>query len=249
MGHIALAAPVSHIWFLKGAPSRIGALLDIKSADLDKVIYFAGYIITKVVESEKTAAYKNLDSEYKAKLKEVQSKEEKDALKSSMLKAKGELDALVLYRVLSEIDYYGLSMKYGEIFEAETGAESIYNIFKNINLDEFKNKLEPLAETATAQDRVKIIARINLVKSMKRAGIRPEWMFLTVLPVIPPALRPMVALDGGRHATSDLNDLYRRVINRNNRLKRLVEIKAPEVICRNEKEFYRKPLTLCWTTL
>ena len=166
-----------------------------------------------------------------------------------MLKAKGELDALVLYRVLSEIDYYGLSMKYGEIFEAETGAESIYNIFKNINLDEFKNKLEPLAETATAQDRVKIIARINLVKSMKRAGIRPEWMFLTVLPVIPPALRPMVALDGGRHATSDLNDLYRRVINRNNRLKRLVEIKAPEVICRNEKGFYRKPLTLCWTTL
>ena len=240
MGHIALAAPVSHIWFLKGAPSRIGALLDIKSADLDKVIYFAGYIITKVVESEKTAAYKNLDSEYKAKLKEVQSKEEKDALKSSMLKAKGELDALVLYRVLSEIDYYGLSMKYGEIFEAETGAESIYNIFKNINLDEFKNKLEPLAETATAQDRVKIIARINLVKSMKRAGIRPEWMFLTVLPVIPPALRPMVALDGGRHATSDLNDLYRRVINRNNRLKRLVEIKAPEVICRNEKRILQE---------
>ena len=166
-----------------------------------------------------------------------------------MLKAKGELDTLVLYRVLSEIDYYGLSMKYGEIFEAETGAESIYNIFKNINLDEFKSKLAPLLETATAQDRAKIIARMNLLKSMKNAGIRPEWMFLTALPVIPPALRPMVALDGGRHATSDLNDLYRRVINRNNRLKRLVEIKAPEVICRNEKEFCRKRLTLCWTTL
>ena len=135
-----------------------------------------------------------------------------------MLKAKGELDTLVLYRVLSEIDYYGLSMKYGEIFEAETGAESIYNIFKNINLDEFKSKLAPLLETATAQDRAKIITRMNLLKSMKNAGIRPEWMFLTALPVIPPALRPMVALDGGRHATSDLNDLYRRVINRNNRL-------------------------------
>src|SRR3989338_5988051 len=160
-------------------------LLDIKSTDLDKVIYFAGYIITKIVESEKIVAYKNLDSEYKAKLKDVQTKEEKDALKTSMLKAKSELDSLVLYRVLTELDYYGLSMKYGEIFEAET---------------------------ATTQDRIKIIARINLIKSMKRAGIRPEWMFLTNLPVIPPSLRPMVALDGGRHATSDLNDLYRRVI-------------------------------------
>lgn len=240
MGHIALAAPVSHIWFLKGAPSRIGMLLDIKSTDLDKVIYFSGYIITKVVESEKMATYKKLDSEYKTKLKEVQSKEEKDVLKNSMLKAKSELDALVLYKVLSEIDYYGLSMKYGEIFEAETGAESIYNIFKNINLDEFRNKLKLLAETATAQDEVKINARINLVKSMKRAGVRPEWMFLTALPVIPPALRPMVALDGGRHATSDLNDLYRRVINRNNRLKKLVEIKAPEVICRNEKRILQE---------
>ena len=109
-----------------------------------------------MIESEKTAAYKNLDSEYKTKLKDVQTKEEKDVLKSSMLKAKGELDTLVLYRVLSEIDYYGLSMKYGEIFEAETGAESIYNIFKNINLDEFKNKTELLVETATAQDRPKL---------------------------------------------------------------------------------------------
>ena len=249
MGHIALAAPVSHVWFLKGAPSRIGMVLDIKSTDLDKVIYFAGYIVTKVIESEKSSAYKNLDSEYKAKLKDVQTKEEKDALKSSMLKAKSELDSIVLYRVLTEVDYYGLSMKYGEIFEAETGAESVYNIFRNINLDEFRSKLELLAETATTQDRIKIIARINLIKSMKRAGIRPEWMFLTALPVIPPSLRPMVALDGGRNATSDLNDLYRRVINRNNRLKKLVEIKAPEVICRNEKEFCKKRLTLCWITL
>ncbi|MEK7142475.1 MAG: DNA-directed RNA polymerase subunit beta', partial [Patescibacteria group bacterium] len=240
MGHIALAAPVSHVWFLKGAPSRIGMVLDIKSTDLDKVIYFAGYIVTKVIESEKSSAYKNLDSEYKAKLKDVQTKEEKDALKSSMLKAKSELDSIVLYRVLTEVDYYGLSMKYGEIFEAETGAESVYNIFRNINLDEFRSKLELLAETATTQDRIKIIARINLIKSMKRAGIRPEWMFLTALPVIPPSLRPMVALDGGRNATSDLNDLYRRVINRNNRLKKLVEIKAPEVICRNEKRILQE---------
>lgn len=240
MGHIELAAPVSHVWFLKGAPSRIGMILDVKSADLDKVIYFAGYIITKIVEPEKAAAYKNLDSEYKTKLKEVNSKEEKDALKNSMLKAKAELDSLVLHRVLTELDYYNLSMKYGEIFEADTGAESIYNIFKNINLDELEKKLEAESAEAGAQDKARVIARLNLAKSMKRSGIRPEWMFLTVLPVIPPALRPMVALEGGRHATSDLNDLYRRVINRNNRLKRLQEIKAPDVICRNEKRILQE---------
>ncbi|RJQ31541.1 DNA-directed RNA polymerase subunit beta' [Candidatus Parcubacteria bacterium] len=240
MGHIALAAPVSHIWFLKGAPSRIGMLLDIKSTDLDKVIYFAGYIITKVIDGEKAAAYKALDVEYKGKLKDVQTKEEKDALKSSMLKAKSELDSLVLYRVLTELEYYNLSMKYGEIFEAETGAEAIYNIFRSIDLDDFRKKLEPQLQAATGQDKLKYVARINLLKSMKSAAIRPEWMFLTTLPVIPPSLRPMVALDGGRHATSDLNDLYRRVINRNNRLKKLVEIKAPEVICRNEKRILQE---------
>lgn len=240
MGHIALAAPVSHIWFLKGAPSRIGMFLNIKSTDLDKVIYFAGYIITKVVENEKSAAYKSLDSEYKTKLKEVETKEEKDALKKSMLKAKSELDSIVLYRVLTEQDYYGLSMKYGEIFEAETGAESVYNILKNIDLGEFLKELEAVVETATGQDKTKAVSRMNLAKAMRKSGIRPEWMFLTVLPIIPPALRPMVALDGGRHATSDLNDLYRRVINRNNRLKKLVEIKAPEVICRNEKRILQE---------
>lgn len=240
MGHIALAAPVSHIWFLKGAPSRIGMMLDIKSTDLEKVIYFAGYIITKIVDEEKAAAYKNLESEYKNKLKEVADKDEKEKLKESMLKAKGEIDSLVLHRVLSEVEYYSLSMKYGEIFEASTGAESIYEIFKNVNLDEYKIKLEQQLENAGTQERARLVVRINLLKSLKKAGVRPEWMFLTVLPVIPPALRPMVALDAGRHATSDLNDLYRRVINRNNRLKRLVEIRAPEVICRNEKRILQE---------
>ena len=240
MGHIALAAPVSHIWFLKGLPSRIGMVLDIKSSDLEKVIYFAGYIIIKVLDKEKEEAYKNLDAEYKTKLKGVKTKEEKDALKASMSKAKGELDSIVLYKVLSEVDYYSLSMKYGDIFEADTGAESIYKIFKNINLEDFQKKLEVERENVSNPDKPKLVARINLIKSMRKSGIRPEWMFLTNLPVIPPALRPMVALEGGRHATSDLNDLYRRVINRNNRLKRLVEIKAPEVICRNEKRILQE---------
>lgn len=240
MGHISLAAPVSHVWFLKGLPSRIGLMLDIKTTDLDRVIYFAGYIVTKVIESEKNAAYKTLETEYKTKLKEVETKEEKDTLKTSMLKAKSELDAIVLYRILSEADYYTISMKYGEIFEAETGAEAIFNIFKNIDLEKFQAMLEARMGTIGSADKPRLIQRINLVKSMRKSGIRPEWMFLTVLPVIPPALRPMVALDGGRHATSDLNDLYRRVINRNNRLKKLVEIKAPEVICRNEKRILQE---------
>ena len=215
---------------------------------MDKVIYFAGYIITKVIESEKTYRHKNLDSEYKTKLKDVQTKEEKDVLKNSMLKAKGELDTLVLYRVLSEIDYYGLSMKYGEIFEAETGAESIYNIFKNINLDEFKNKTELLVETATAQDS-------KNYRPNQSCKVNEESGHSSGVDVLDRSSRHSAGfdtdggLDGGRHATSDLNDLYRRVINRNNRLKRLVEIKAPEVICRNEKGFYRKPLTRYWTTL
>lgn len=240
MGHIALAAPVSHVWFLKGAPSRIGMMLDIKSTDLERIIYFAGYIITKVANEMKVAAYKNLESDYKIKLKNASDKKEKENLKNSLAKARTELDSIALYRVLSEVDYYNLSMKYGEIFEAEMGAEAIYNIFKNINLENFQKQLEEQSKSATSQNKNRLISRTNLIKSMKRANVRPEWMFLTALPVIPPALRPMVALDGGRHATSDLNDLYRRVINRNNRLKKLLELKAPEVICRNEKRILQE---------
>ena len=240
MGHIVLAAPISHIWFLKGMPSRIGMMLDIKSADLERIIYFAGYIITKVMNEAKTTAHKNIESEYKTKMKSAPSNEDKENLKNSLAKARAELNSISLYQVLSEADYHDLSVKYGEIFEADMGAESIYNIFKNINLESFQKQLEGQLESATSQGKIRLISRINLVKSMLRAKIRPEWMFLTVLPVIPPALRPMVALDGGRHATSDLNDLYRRVINRNNRLKRLLELKAPEVICRNEKRILQE---------
>ncbi len=240
MGHISLAVPVSHIWFLRGIPSRIGLILDVPLASLERVIYFGGYIITKVNNEAKAANFKKLDSEYKAKLKNMGSAEEKDNLKNSFIKAKAELDSLALYKVLAPPEYYQLSMKYGEIFEVGIGAEAIYNIFKNINLEEIKKKLKEQAESAGPQEQAKLLARLNLVKSMQRAGIRPEWMFLTVIPVVPPALRPMVALDGGRHATSDLNDLYRRVINRNNRLKKLIEIKAPEVICRNEKRILQE---------
>lgn len=240
MGHISLAAPVSHIWFLRGIPSRIGMVLGLSLADLERVIYFSGYIITKINKETKAAVVKDLDSEYKAKLKAVAGAEEKENLKASFLGVKSELDSLSLYKVLTPPEYHHLSLKYGDVFEVGTGAEAVYNIFKNLNLEELRKNLESHIESAAVQDMARAINRLNIIKSMIKGGVRPEWMFLTVIPVIPPALRPIVALDGGRHATSDLNDLYRRVINRNNRLKKLIEIKAPEVICRNEKRILQE---------
>jgi DNA-directed RNA polymerase subunit beta' len=240
MGHLSLAVPVAHIWFLRGIPSRVGTLLGTPLAEIERVVYFNSYIITKVNENAKNTVIKNLESEYKSKSKNVDGKEGKDDLKSAMSKAKAEIGRISLYEVLSEADYYHMSMKYGEVFEAGIGAEAIYNIFKGMNLDEEIKAAENKIQNASAQEQIKLTNKMNIFKSMKRAGVRPEWMFLTVIPIIPPALRPMVALDGGRHATSDLNDLYRRVINRNNRLKKLVEIRAPEVICRNEKRILQE---------
>jgi len=240
MGHISLAAPVSHIWFLRGIPSQMGLILNITVQDLERVIYFAGYIVTKVNEEGKSVFFKNLDAEYKSKSKTAVSKEEKEELKALFVKAKSELDMIRLYKVLSQPDYYYLSRKYGEIFEVGAGAEAIHSIFKGIDLGELRKKIEEQIGANIASDQLKLVKRLNIVKSMQLSGIRPEWMFLTVIPVIPPALRPMVSLEGGRHATSDVNDLYRRVINRNNRLKKLIEIKAPEVICRNEKRILQE---------
>ncbi|MFA4890129.1 MAG: DNA-directed RNA polymerase subunit beta' [Candidatus Paceibacterota bacterium] len=240
MGHIALAVPVSHIWFLRGIPSRIGTLLGTPLTEIERVVYFNSYIITKVNESAKNAVIKNLESEYKSKSKNAEGKEGKDNLKDAMQKTKAEIGAISLYKVLGETEYYHMSMKYGEVFEAGIGAEAIHNIFKGMNLDEEIKAIENRIDDASAQEQIKLGNKLNIFKSMKRAGVRPEWMFLSVIPVIPPALRPMVALDGGRHATSDLNDLYRRVINRNNRLKKLIEIRAPEVICRNEKRILQE---------
>jgi len=240
MGHIALAAPVSHIWFLKGIPSRIGMILDIPVQKLERVIYFAGYIITNVNEQLRSEALKRIDSEYKAKLKTVSAPEEKEKLKELYSASKAELNAIKIYEVLTPTDYYNLSRKYGEVFSVGIGAEAIYNIFKNLDLEKLKDELEKQLENAPTQEQPRIVSRLNLIKSMINAGVRPEWMFLTVIPVIPPALRPMVSLEGERYATSDLNDLYRRVINRNNRLKKLIEINAPEVICRNEKRILQE---------
>ena len=240
MGHIELASPVAHIWFLRGVPSRMSMMLGISVADLEKVIYFAGYIVTKVFDDEKAKILKDLDVEYKSKVKVTNDEETKEKLKELLDAAKKELAEIQPGVVLSEAQYHHVVLRYSSVFEAGIGAEAIYNLFKNLDLPVFKEKLEKDIETANSIEKVKLKKRVSLVRSMIHAGVRPEWMFLTVIPVIPPALRPMVALDGGRHATSDLNDLYRRVINRNNRLKKLKDLGAPDVILRNEKRIMQE---------
>jgi DNA-directed RNA polymerase subunit beta' len=240
MGHIELASPVAHIWFVRGVPSRIGLVLGLSVAEVEKVIYFAGYIITKVNEEEKTRILRDLDGEYKQKIKLIKDETEREKLKLSFQETKRQIDSLARWKVIDEITYHRWSLKYGTVFEAGLGAEAIHTIFQNLDLAKLREELNTELGKAGSLERPKILKRFNLVKSLERSGVRPEWMFLKIIPVIPPALRPMVALDGGRHATSDVNDLYRRVINRNNRLKKLIELDAPEVILRNEKRILQE---------
>jgi DNA-directed RNA polymerase subunit beta' len=240
MGHIELVTPVAHIWFLRSTPSRMAQVIGIPGADLEKVIYFAGYIVTKVSEETKKKLLGELDSEYKAKYKALNSEQDREALKEKMNNAKAEIDGIVIGKVLDEMAYHKFSVKYGTLFEARIGAEAIYDIFRNLDMVALKKSLEEKFARVAQADRDRIAKRIALIANMLKADIRPEWMFMTRVPVIPPALRPMVALEGGRHATSDVNDLYRRVINRNNRLRKLIEIRAPEVILRNEKRILQE---------
>ena len=200
MGHIELAAPVAHIWYFKGIPSRIALMLDISPRNLEKIIYFASYIVT-------------------------------DKGTSGLEKC----------QVLNEKEYHEAEEKYGKkSFKAEMGAEAIRKLLEEIDLDKLVASIEKDIENASEQKKAKLIKRLDTVKAFKLSGNRPEWMVMNVIPVIPPDLRPMVQLDGGRFATSDLNDLYRRVINRNNRLKRLLELGAPEIIVRNEKRMLQE---------
>jgi DNA-directed RNA polymerase subunit beta' len=248
MGHIKLAAPVAHIWFLRGVPSRIGMVLNLSREEVERVIYFISYIITKVDEDRKKKILEEIEIEYKEKTKDQKEKiKDKKELKKVLEKLKEERERVrkeVLeikpLRVLSELEYRNLSLKYGECFEAGTGAETIRKLFEKLDLKEEIKKLEKEYERASPQNKKAILRRLRFFKEMEKSGVRPEWMFLTVLPVLPPDLRPMVQLDGGRYASSDLNDLYRRVINRNNRLKYLLEINAPEVIVRNEKRMLQE---------
>ena len=218
----------------------MSVLLNISVSDLEKVIYFAGYIITKVHEDEKETIVQNLEKEYKAKLKNAADDDTKEKLKDLFSSTKKEILEIYEGKVLNEISFHHYSLKYGTCFEANIGAEAIYSIFKNLDLNKLKVLTEKMIEKASIVEKEKLQKRLSLIRAMTYANIRPEWMFLTSIPVIPPVLRPMVALDGGRHATSDLNDLYRRVINRNNRLKKLKEINAPDVILRNEKRIIQE---------
>ena len=200
MGHIELAAPVSHIWYFKGIPSRIALMLDISPKLLENVLYFSQYIVTDP----------------------------------------GDCRDLAKYQCLTEGEYNDMREKYENDFEAGMGAEAIKKLLAEIDLDALSASLKEELETASGQKRVRLLKRLDVVESFRMSGNRPEWMILDVVPVIPPDIRPMVQLDGGRFATSDLNDLYRRVINRNNRLKKLLELNAPEIIIRNEKRMLQE---------
>src|SRR3989344_4611595 len=240
MGHIDLATPVAHIWFLRGIPSRIALLLGLSAAEVEKVVYFAGYIVTSVNEQERTRLLKELDQEFQTKTKSAANAEVKTELKDKAQKAKKEIESIREGAVLDEAAYHLFAVKYGAMFRAAIGAEALFNILRKIDLPTLIKRLKGEHENSGAADREKLRKRLALAESLHRADVRPEWMFIMRLPVVPPALRPMVALEGGRHASSDLNDLYRRVINRNNRLKRLQQINAPEVILRNEKRILQE---------
>jgi DNA-directed RNA polymerase subunit beta' len=240
MAHIKLAAPVSHIWFLRGVPSRMGLVLDRSSQQLEKVIYFSSYIVTKVDSIARDKILEAIEDEYKSKVKKEKTETAKTELKQAREKAKEEVLDIKELQILNELAYHNLSLKYGEIFEAGTGAEVVREIFSKIDLKITVEELVKESQTTPPALRKKVLRRLKLFQGMLRSGVRPEWMFMTVLPVLPPDLRPMVQLDGGRYASSDLNDLYRRVINRNNRLKYLLEIKAPSVIVRNEKRMLQE---------
>jgi DNA-directed RNA polymerase subunit beta' len=248
MGHIKLAAPVSHIWFLRGVPSKIGLSLGISPQELEKVIYFSAYIITEVDEAEKERAVEQLEREYKSKQKEVKNnvtddqaiEEGMDDLKSQYRSAKEDMKNLQPFQILSEVEYFNLSTRFGQIFHAGIGAEAVRKVLGKIDIDAMIEKLKGELDQDIALDRKKTLQRLKLFQGFKKAELRLEWMLPTIIPVIPPDLRPMVALDGGRFATSDLNDLYRRIINRNNRLKKLNSIGAPEVITRNEKRMLQE---------
>ncbi|MBR6501730.1 MAG: DNA-directed RNA polymerase subunit beta', partial [Firmicutes bacterium] len=199
MGHIELAAPVSHIWYFKGIPSRMGLVLDISPRNLEKVLYFATYIVTEPGDSD--LGYKE---------------------------------------ILTEQQYREAREKFGSNFKAAMGAEAIRDLLAQIDLEQLSADLRAKLKDASGQKKVRIVRRLEVIEALRTSGNRPEWMVLDVIPVIPPDLRPMVQLDGGRFATSDLNDLYRRVINRNNRLKRLLELGAPDIIVRNEKRMLQE---------
>jgi len=240
MGHIKLATPVAHIWLLRTIPSKIGLFLNTPLQKLEKVIYYAAYIVTNVNEENKKAAFGELERELRSK-KKGSSKGGKDDLESAASDVRDIILSLKPGKILNETEYFNLAKRFGSVFEAGSGAEAVKKILESIDLKKETVKIEKEIENAKDISRERyLLYRLKLVNSFIKNKTRPEWMIMTILPVLPPDLRPMVALDGGRYATSDLNDLYRRVINRNNRLKKLMELKAPEIIITNEKRMLQE---------
>ncbi len=239
MGHITLATPVAHIWFLRNVPSKLGLVLNIPVSKLEKVVYYAAFVVTTVDEESRRRALDSLERDFKS-LKNDKSftKEELKETKDNM---KDILSVLQPGLILTESEYYSLAERFGDVFEADRGAGAVRKILEQVDLKHLVSELKKELKIVKDVNRQKrILRRLHIAKWMIKAGIRPEWMVITVLPVLPPELRPMVALDGGRYATADLNDLYRRVINRNNRLKKLIDLKSPEVIITNEKRMLQE---------
>ena len=254
MGHISLAAPIAHIWFMRGAPSAMSLLLGMTVKNIERVVYFASYVILNVDEEKRDQMIADLEAEDKAArmaikiryekaaeeagadikaLAEAQTKEIEE-LNANYVSKKNQLDSFVKGSLMSETDFRNLPEEYEDIIEVGMGGEAIKTLLDEIDIDELIEGLKEESEKSRGQREKKILKRLKTIEGMKAAGIKPGSLCLTVLPVIPPDLRPMVQLTGGRFATSDLNDLYRRVINRNNRLKKLIELNAPMVIKRNE---------------
>ena len=274
MGHIKLAVPVTHSWFLRSTPSRIGLLLDLPVKKLEQVVYFASYIIVEVNEKARDETLKELEEDYK-KMIENQKSENAASLKAAKAAVKGgdmeesalaamekemaekfeqingnyqraktELVNLYVGEIITETEYREISMKFGHVFRAGIGADAIREVIQKVDLKKFVKEMKEEIKNSSGQKQKKLIKRLKLASSLLEGHIRPEWMILTIIPVIPPELRPMIQLDGGRFATSDLNDLYRRVINRNMRLKKLIQLGAPEIICRNEKRMLQEAVDI-----
>ncbi len=272
MGHIELASPVTHIWFLRGVPSKIGTILDMGVQALEKVIYFSSFIVTDVNQEALEQTLEAVKAEYKSKKKMIEGEQKRDIgrviekfaedkkqlnaeqkrieelsekkleeLEEDFLQVDQDLKEMKVMQVIPEATYQEWSIKFGHIFDAGIGAEAVLKLLNRMDVEATIEQLNAdLEATRSKTKHDRIVRRLKLLHSLKKNGIVPDWMVLRAIPVIPADLRPMVALDGGRFATSDLNDLYRRVINRNNRLKRLYNLNAPEVITRNEKRMLQE---------
>ncbi len=272
MGHIELAAPVTHIWFLRGVPSKIGTLLDMGVQALEKIIYFSNFIVTDVNEEARETTLEQVRTEYKSKKKMIAGEKKRDLqrveeklaeepkklaeevarieeiteaklleLEEDFLSVEKDLKDMKVMHVINEATYHDWSLKFGHVFDAGIGADAVLRLLERVDLEATIEILQGELEATRSKTKYdRLVRRLKLLTSLKKTGIKPDWMILRAIPVIPADLRPMVPLDGGRFATSDLNDLYRRVINRNNRLKRLYSLNAPEVITRNEKRMLQE---------